>query len=553
MAGETTLHKRVFSPFANPELAALLKKLGSDTVIVAGVHTHTCVRQAALDAYQLGFTTWVASEAVGSYEPLEAAQTELYLQRRGIATLPTREILDRLDGNVPPEIPDQSTVLKERINAAVRAARPEPGDPFASKIRTRLDVLEKAAQLLEERAPQFAAQLTADIHKPIRFARGEVDRAVQLFRVVARRAGEQKLEKKAKEARVCRRPLGVVALVTPWNNPLAIPAGQLAPALAYGNAVVWKPAPAGLAMALEFQKLLRDAGLPESWMQIANGGDDAGLELIAHRGVDAVAFTGSSANGWKVMHVCASQHKPLQAELGGNNGAIVCADCADLDDVARQIAEAAFAFAGQRCTATRRVIVLEPIYDAFVALLKKSTAAMAWGAAEDENTQVGPLLAAARVERVASIVSRAKADAFTVLQPHVEASTPAAPVPKGATYFPPSIVLCDQPDSEIVQEETFGPVLVVQRARDWEQAIGLLNGVRQGLAAACFTSDGSVQEQFLAEARAGILKINRATADAGVDVPFGGWKGSGVGTPQHGPANVEFYTRFQTVYSGERG
>ena len=176
---------------------------------------------------------------------------------------------------------------------------------------------------------------------------------------------------------------------------------------------------------------------------------------------------------------------------------------------------------------------------------------MAWGAAEDEQTQVGPLLTAARVERVASLVARAKAEAFTVLQPHLNAPAPAAPIPKGATYFPPTIVLCDHSDAEIVQEETFGPVLVVQRARDWDQAMMLLNDVRQGLAAACFTDDAATQQRFLAEARAGILKINRATADAGVDVPFGGWKTSGFGTPQHGQANVEFYTRYQTIYSAE--
>jgi acyl-CoA reductase-like NAD-dependent aldehyde dehydrogenase len=156
------------------------------------------------------------------------------------------------------------------------------------------------------------------------------------------------------------------------------------------------------------------------------------------------------------------------------------------------------------------------------------------------------LLTPARAERVASSVARAKSEAFTVIQPHLDSSAQA--VPKGADYYPPTLVLCDHPGSEIVQEETFGPVLVVQRARDWEHAMTLLNGVRHGLAAACFTSDSATQKRFLAEARAGILKINRATADAGVDVPFGGWKGSGIGTPQHGQANVEFYTRFQTLY-----
>jgi acyl-CoA reductase-like NAD-dependent aldehyde dehydrogenase len=262
--------------------------------------------------------------------------------------------------------------------------------------------------------------------------------------------------------------------------------------------------------------------------------------------VKAVSFTGSSANGWKVMHLCGSQHKWLQAELGGNNGAIVCPDAEDLAGVARQIVEAAFVFAGQRCTATRRVIVLEAIYDSFLPLLQTSTAELTWGNPEDERTQVGPLLSRARAERVALLVERARAAGATVCQPHLHPA--ATGRPEGAAYHAPTLVLCDQPDSEIVQEETFGPVLVVQRARDWAEALQLLNGVRHGLAAACFTRDAGTRERFLAEARAGILKINRATADAGVDVPFGGWKGSGIGVPQHGAANVEFYTRFQSVY-----
>jgi acyl-CoA reductase-like NAD-dependent aldehyde dehydrogenase/nicotinamidase-related amidase len=545
LPGETVLHKSVFSAFANGVLNAQIKALGVDTIIIAGVHTHTCVRQAALDAYQLGLATWIAAEAIASYEPLEAAQTDLYLQHRGIKFVPTHQLFDRLDVHISPA-DDDVTTSAQQVDNAVRTARSALVDFFSTSLESRLTVLENAARLLEQRATDFAAQLTAEVRKPIRQARGEVERAIQLFRAVARRVAGQTLQEQTPEARVIRRPHGVVALITPWNNPLAIPAGQLAPALAYGNSVIWKPAAAGLAVARNLQQILLRAGLPTPWLQIVPGGDDAGLEVIAHRGVDAVTFTGSSANGWKVLHVCGGQHKPLQAELGGNNGAIVGADCADLETVARQIAEAAFGFAGQRCTATRRAIVLDAAYDSFLAQLEKCTAALVWGMPENEATQVGPLLSPARAERVASIVTRARAEGFTVLQPHLESQPPPT-----KAHHPPTLILCDRPDAEIVQEETFGPVLVVQRARDWDHAIELLNGVRHGLAAACFTRDPHPQQRFLAEARAGILKINRATADAGVDVPFGGWKNSGSGAPQHGIANIEFYTRLQTIYAAE--
>jgi acyl-CoA reductase-like NAD-dependent aldehyde dehydrogenase len=211
----------------------------------------------------------------------------------------------------------------------------------------------------------------------------------------------------------------------------------------------------------------------------------------------------------------------------------------------RAIVEAAFGFAGQRCTATRRLIILDELLPSARPSLTNLTAALTWGSPHAEATQVGPLLSSSRVERVADQVERAKAAGCEVVQPHLESRRAW---PTGGAYYPPTLVLCDDPKAEIVQEETFGPVLVVQKAKDFTEAMELLNGVSQGLAASLFCGEARLQEQFLRDAKAGITKIDQATADAGADVPFGGWKSSGIGTPQHGLSNVEFFTRMQTVY-----
>ena len=342
-----------------------------------------------------------------------------------------------------------------------------------------------------------------------------------------------------------RRPLGRVAAITPWNYPLAIAAGQIAPALVYGNAVMWKPAPAGRRCAERLHTILSSAGFPEQVLARLDGDASTAVALIREKGIDAVCFTGATATGRMVAALCAERSIPLQAELGGNNGAIVTAS-ADLGRAADLIAEAAFGCAGQRCTATRRAIVVEDVHAAFVAALAASTARLDWGDPRRTGTQVGPMLDARHALRVEAIVARSRAAGYAVLQPHLAA---ARTLPhESRAFHAPTIIVCDDPSAEVVQEESFGPLLVVQRAVDVDHGLELLNGVRQGLAAALFSTSRDEKEAFLDRARAGLLKLNQATVEAGVDVPFLGWKESGVGPAQHGEGNREFFTRAQAVY-----
>jgi acyl-CoA reductase-like NAD-dependent aldehyde dehydrogenase len=257
--------------------------------------------------------------------------------------------------------------------------------------------------------------------------------------------------------------------------------------------------------------------------------------------VAAVSLTGSEAAGRAAQEICARRHVPLQAELGGNNAAIVWPDC-DLHDAALRIAEAAFGFAGQRCTACRRVVLADACRDVFLPQLREAVDGLAWGDALNQRTQIGPLVSREAARRIAALLARSHADLLFGPRPQA---------PSGEAYHPPVVLACDDRTAEIVQEESFGPVLVVQRARDFEHALDLCNGVRQGLVASLFSDSPERRARFLDQAQAGILKLGLATADADTEAPFIGWKASGAGPAEHGRWDRAFYTRPQALYRRE--
>lgn len=536
--GEPVIDKSGFDAFAGGELDRLLSDLRVDSMVLAGVHLHACVREAALGAHarEQIEEIWVADDAVTSDDPVHAAATRRYLERRGVCFLPTTGLLKVLDATEP--------AARDRARGRVRAAA--AGCAAAAHqwrelaAEARVEVLERAADLLEPDAEDLAVALASEIGKPVRYGAVEVRRSAQMLRAVARRCLATATAETGAHGELRRRPHGVVALITPWNNPVYIPLGKLAPALAYGNAVLWKPAPAAHAIAERLVARLYEAGLPPGLLGLVAGARHEAQLAMSDPDVLAVTVTGSSLAGFAAQEICAGRRIPLQAELGGNNAALVWED-ADLEHAAREIVEGAFALAGQRCTANRRVVVQHERHDELLELLVRETAALPWGDPLEEMTHVGPMLGAQQRERVAEEVARAGSP---TLVPHGRASVAGVP----GAWYPPTIVCCEDPGAELVQRETFGPVLVVQQAADWDAALALVNGVEQGLVAALFSRSPATAERFLAGAQAGILKINRSTADAEVDVPFGGWKASAVGPPEHGSFDAEFYTRAQTVY-----
>jgi acyl-CoA reductase-like NAD-dependent aldehyde dehydrogenase len=532
--GEPVLNKTFFSAFENGELDDILGETAADLLIVAGIYLHGCVRQTVLDAYQRHrIPLWVAADATGSNDPLHAALTRRYLERRAARFMSVAEVTSAVSGPVQPKAKGDAAGDAARTCRAALGAWQEKG------VAERALALEAAAERLEPQAEDLAVAMAETIGKPVRYGTMEVLRAAEMLRAVARRARATGGPEPVGAAEVRRRPLGIVAVITPWNNPVYIPLGKIAPALAYGNAVVWKPAPA----AAEISRRLASA-LEELPVALLEGGVEAAAAAMSEPGVDAVTVTGSSAAGYAAQEICARRRIPFQAELGGNNAAIVWPD-ADLGLAAREIAEGAFAQAGQRCTANRRVIVHADCRDELLDLLRLETQALSWGDPRRQETQVGPLVSNERQERLARLLARAGND-VELIRPHGDGA-PEADGFAGA-WCPPTIALCDDPAHELVKEEAFGPILVLQTATDWDEALALLNGVPQGLAAALFSSSPELAERFLREANAGILKLGRSTADAEVDVPFGGWKGSGIGPPEHGDFDLDFYTRPQVVY-----
>jgi acyl-CoA reductase-like NAD-dependent aldehyde dehydrogenase len=428
---------------------------------------------------------------------------------------------------------------KSMIDSAVAAAR-EGLDPWrAIGAEQRLKSLQAFGSRLKNHRDEIVDLLVEDIGKPIRYARGEWARALALIDAAAQQvdAGQ---DRSPTETGYRREPLGVIALIGPFNNPLAIPVGKIVPALLCSNAVIWKPAIPGTRIARKTAELFAESTNRPNLLQVLSGGEQTACELMSS--CDAVTLSGSLKTGRVAQEICSARQTPLQAELGGNNASIVWSD-ADLPGAAASIAEGAFAFAGQRCTANRRVIVDTSVYDYFLEELVAACGRLAWGDPTHEQTQIGPLISSASCNRVANVIERAKKSSRMVIRPLQKSQTPA-----GGAWLSPAIICCDDPNQEVVQEETFGPVLVVQRAKDWEEAISLCNGVEQGLAAALFSSSEALIQDFLRRAKAGILKINTSTADAAVDLPFGGWKASGIGPPEHGPANREFFTRMQAIY-----
>ncbi len=557
--GDIVIHKRGFNSFAGGGLDNALQKLKCDTVLMAGIHLHTCVRTAATESLERSLSVFVCDDAIGSNDPIHAASVRRWLADRCVRFETADALAGLLEGHAAATWVHHSPRNTEsalfkvasadiaEISGATTAAREASETWRRSPLTQRRRMLTAVATELEKAAPQLARQMAIEIGKPISHGFEEVRRAAANIRDVIRRAKDfRHWESEAKGA-VRHEPLGVVALISPWNNPVAIPVGKLAPALMFGNTVVWKPAPAATRIARAVLRLFHRCGVPRDAIKLVPGGPATAQSLAADPGVDAVTLTGSARAGYALQEICARRAISLQAELSGNNAAIVWDD-ADLAHAATQIAWGAFGFAGQRCTANRRVIVSHAQFENLWRELKQATQSLVLADPLKTKSDLGPVIESVKRDEVFRVleVARANAGAHRIELTH-EAEAGKLWFRRGA-YVQPAIVGCDHPGHTLVQEETMAPLLVVQRADDFDQALELCNGVRHGLAAALFTESADLRRKFLAGAQAGILKFNASTAGADVSLPFGGWKASGIGPPEHGPGDRIFYTRMQAVY-----
>ncbi len=557
---ETIVHKSGFDAFGPAGLEAALASTGCDHVIVAGLHLHTCVRAVVTGCLERGLQVTLADDAVASDDPVHAACTRRWLADRLVRLQRVHEVLLHLDGVTATVLVHRSprhsdTVLFEvpvagadEVAAAGSRAQAAWRTWQATSLEARATVLEGFADRLELAAPDLARQMALEIGKPLSHGREESARAAASVRDVLRHAAMLPLEQRLPAGIVRRRPLGAVGLISPWNNPVAIAVGKIAPALAYGNSVVWKPAPPATSISLRLLALLADAGAPPDLVQVVTGDRTTALRLAAEPTIDAVTFTGSDLAGRDVQAACARRMIPLQAELRGNNAAIVWSD-ADLPRAAARIAWGGFGFAGQRCTATRRVVVEAACFERVWRELCNAAGCLTLGDPLDPATDIGPLFDSRKRDDFVATIDRARSQGGAVsrVQRLFDGRVDEAWIRAGA-YAHPILAACDDPRHPLVQEESMAPLIVVQRATDFTHAIALCNTVRHGLAAALFGGSPELRQRFLCEAQAGILKLDDSTAGVDASLPFGGWKASGIGPPEHGLADPMFYTRLQAVY-----
>jgi acyl-CoA reductase-like NAD-dependent aldehyde dehydrogenase len=462
----------------------------------------------------------------------------------------------RLEGDEV--VPDINPAAPDEHVATVALAGPEiaaeaveaAANSFAGWRDTpppaRGDVLRQAAGLVDERADTIGRDLAREEGKTLAEAVGETRRAAAILRYYAGQTLEPDGETYPSHSALTflyarREPLGVVTAITPWNFPIAIPAWKIAPAIAFGNTVVWKPAEIVPLTSTHFATALLDAGLPEGVLNLVLGrGSVVGDTLVTRDRVEAVTFTGSNPVGRAIELRATGAGKKVQLELGGKNPAVVLAD-ADLELAAEQVARGAFLSAGQKCTATSRVIVerrvLEELGDRLAAL------ARSWPVGDplDEKTKVGPLASKNQLETVSGYLDVAESEAARVLV--------GGGRPGGGGYFVEPTVLADLPsNSRVVREEIFGPVAALLPASSYEEAVALANDTPFGLTAALFTRDLGKALRFSRDVRAGVVKVNQESAGLEFQAPFGGMRQSSSGSREQGKVARDFFTQWKTVY-----
>lgn len=409
--------------------------------------------------------------------------------------------------------------------------------------------LAKFADLLEQNGAELAYRLSAEQGKVLAESRGEVTRAAKEARFAAGEAlridGSTLPSERANVWNsIVRQPLGVVAAIAPWNFPVVTPVRKIAPALAYGCTVVYKPASLTPWTSVRLMELLQEAGIPDGVVNLVTGGGrSVGDPLVKHPWVKGISFTGSTALGISIQETAARRLARTQLELGGKNPAVVL----DLDNpahTARQIVSAAFACSGQRCTAISRVIVLKPHAEKLIQALLSEMESLVVGPASEPGSTVGPLVGPSHLETVQQYLRLGLEEGAQLLSGG-EVLTDGG-LERGC-FMKPALFAGVTPGMRIAKEEIFGPILSVLTAGTVEEALDIANNVDYGLAASVFTRDLSEAYRFADSLQTGMVHINHGTASE-AHMPFGGVKQSGFGAFSIGHSNMEFFTETKSVY-----
>lgn len=451
-----------------------------------------------------------------------------------------------------PARPDDVAVVaprsgRETVDAALDAATDAQRAWAATPAPVRGAVLLDAADILRSRRADVAADLVREEGKTLVEATGEVGRAIDVLRYFGSegwRLGGDVLPSSVPGTSVFtrREPIGVAALITPWNFPIAIPAWKAAPALVSGNAVVLKPAELTPLSATHLARALVEAGLPAGVLNVVHGrGSVVGDALARDARVGALSFTGSTAVGLGLHSILSERRARVQLEMGGKNAYLVLDD-ADATAAAKVLASGAFSLTGQACTATSRIYATPAVHDELVAALAEQAERFAPGDGLLEGTAMGPVVSDEQLTTDVAAVRKAAAEGATVVRGGTE--------PDGS-FFAPTVLTDVAHDSYVARNEVFGPVVAVMQVSDYDEGLQRVNDSQYGLTAGIFTTNLQAAHDFAARAEVGVVKINRPTTGLDLNVPFGGVKDSSTNTfREQGPTAVEFYTWGKTVYLG---
>jgi len=442
--------------------------------------------------------------------------------------------------------------VRADVDRAVSAARAAQPDWRLLPAPRRGEILYRAGELLIKNKQALGELVSREMGKVIAEGLGDVQEAIDIAFYMAgegrRLQGETVPSELAdKDCKSLREPLGVVALVTPWNFPIAIPAWKLFAALICGNTIILKPSSETPACAAALVEILAEAGVPAGVVNLVCGpGEEVGEYLLTHPDVDAASFTGSCAAGERLERLLAPLHRPLALEMGGKN-AIIVMDDADLKLALEGAIWGGFGTSGQRCTAASRLIVQERVYDRFVKLLAERAASLRLGNGLKMDTDVGPLINDAQGRKVLEYIRIGKEQgAKLVVGGYRLADGELA----DGFFIAPTIFADVTPAMRIAREEIFGPVVSVITFSTLDQAIDIVNDIPFGLSSAIYSRDVNITARAERELQTGVVYINASTIGAEVQLPFGGWRHSGSGHPEAGGKGgaIDFFSRVKVIY-----
>ena len=459
----------------------------------------------------------------------------------------TFENIDPATGEVIANVAKSATADVDR---AIEAARRALDTWRLYPAPKRGEILYRAGEITLRRKDELAREMTREMGKVLAESRGDVQEGIDMTYYIAGEGRRQfgdvvPAELPNKWAMSMRHPVGVVAAITPWTFPFAIPTWKIMPALILGNTVVFKPASYTPLLAVRLVEILEEAGLPKGVLNLVLGsGGDLGDHLVSHPGVDLISFTGSSDTGSHISEIAGRLLKRVSCELGGKN-AIVVLDDADVDLSLDGIVWSAFGTSGQRCTAASRVIahkgVAKDLVDKLVGRAKK----LRLGNGLDASTDVGPVVSSSQLERVHSFIPMAEKEGATVA---AGGRIPTeGPLAKGF-FHEPTVLVDVKPNMRVAQEEIFGPVTAVIEVSSVDEAIKVLNSTKYGLSSSIYTRNVNNAFRFMRDAETGIVYVNAGTIGAEIQLPFGGMKATGNGHREAGRAALDVYSEWKSIY-----